>query len=93
MMPAVASHESTSLQITLYTVALWVISLVFAPVAHMGLIYIVAATVLGAVFVAYSVALQRDGSTKTAMKLFHYSITYVTLLFAAMAVDQLVRGH
>jgi len=27
------------------------------------------------------------------MKLFHYSITYVTLLFAAMAVDQLIRGH
>jgi protoheme IX farnesyltransferase len=99
MMPAVASHESTSLQITLYTLALWAISLVFAPVAHMGLIYVVAAVVLGGVFVAYAVALQRDGSpvsattTKTAMKLFHYSITYVTLLFAAMAVDQLVRGH
>ncbi|HUR76515.1 MAG TPA: heme o synthase [Acidimicrobiales bacterium] len=92
MLPAVASHKSTSLQITLYTLALWVISLVFAPVAEMGLIYTVAAAVLGAVFVAYSVALQRDGSTERAMKLFHYSITYVTLLFAAMAVDQLIQG-
>jgi protoheme IX farnesyltransferase len=45
------------------------------------------------VFVGYSVALQRDGSTARAMRLFHYSITYVTLLFAVMAVDQLVRGH
>jgi heme o synthase len=92
MLPAVASHKSTSFQITCYTVALWVISLVFAPVAHMGLIYTVTAAVLGGVFVGYSVALQRDGSTARAMKLFHYSITYVTLLFAAMAVDQLVRG-
>jgi protoheme IX farnesyltransferase len=91
MLPAVASHQSTSRQITIYTVALWVISLAFAPAAHMGLIYIVAATVLGAVFLWYAVALQRDGTR--AMRLFHYSITYVTLLFAAMAIDQLIRGH
>ena len=93
MMPVTASHASVSRQITLYTVALWAISLVFAPVAHMGVIYIVAATLLGAAFLWYSVALQRDGSTVRAMRLFHYSITYVTLLFAAMPVDQLIRGH
>lgn len=93
MMPSVASHKSTSRQITAYTVLLWMISLVFGPVAHMGPIYFVSATVLGAAFLWYSVALQRDGSTVRAMRLFHYSITYVTLLFAAMAVDALVRGH
>jgi protoheme IX farnesyltransferase len=98
MLPAVASHESTSRQITIYTFALWVISLVFAPIAHMGPLYVVAAVVLGAVFMYYAVALQRGDSddaatTARAMKLFHYSITYVTLLFAVMAVDQLVRGH
>ncbi|HVT77517.1 MAG TPA: heme o synthase [Acidimicrobiales bacterium] len=91
MLPAVASHQSTSRQITVYTVALWVISLAFAPAAHMGVIYIVAATVLGAVFLWYAIALERDGTR--AMRLFHYSITYVTLLFAAMAIDQLIRGH
>jgi protoheme IX farnesyltransferase len=93
MLPAVASHEKTSMQITLYTALLWAISLVFGPVAHMGPIYMVSATVLGGVFLWYSIALQRDGSAGRAMKLFHYSITYVTLLFAVMAVDQLVRGH
>jgi len=93
MMPVMVSHASVSRQITLYTLALWVISLAFAPAADMGFIYIVAATVLGAAFLWYSVALQRDGSTVRAMRLFHYSITYVTLLFAAMAVDQLIRGH
>ena len=91
MLPTVASHESTSRQIIVYTVALWAISLAFAPAAHMGLIYIGAATVLGGVFLWYAVALRRDGTR--AMRLFHYSITYVTLLFAAMAVDQLIRGH
>jgi protoheme IX farnesyltransferase len=63
----------------------------------MGVIYTAAAVVLGAGFVGYAVALQRNGTateiTTRAMKLFHYSITYVTLLFAAMAIDQLVWGH
>jgi protoheme IX farnesyltransferase len=96
MLPSVASHKNTSMQITLYTVILWAISLVFAPIAHMGPIYVVAATVLGAAFLWYSISLQRsavDDITTRAMRLFHYSITYVTLLFAVMAVDQLVRGH
>ncbi|MEY2426832.1 MAG: heme o synthase [Actinomycetota bacterium] len=98
MLPAVASHESTSRQITFYTVALWVISLVFAPIAHMGPLYIVAATGLGAAFLYYALMLQRGDAddketTARAMRLFHYSITYVTLLFAVMAIDQLVRGH
>ncbi|MEY2398755.1 MAG: heme o synthase [Actinomycetota bacterium] len=93
MLPAVASHASTSRQITAYTVLLGVISLGFGVSAHMGPIYFVAAVALGLAFLWYSVALQRDGSTVRAMRLFHYSITYVTLLFAAMAVDSLVRGH
>lgn len=93
MMPSVVSHKSVSRQITLYTALLWAISLAFAPIAHMGPLYTVSAVVLGAAFMWYSIALQRDGSTKRAMQLFHYSITYVTLLFAVMAVDQLVRGH
>jgi protoheme IX farnesyltransferase len=98
MLPAVASHASTSRQITLYTFALWIISLVFAPIAHMGPLYVVTAVVLGAAFMYYSLSLQRgkgtdQDTTARAMRLFHYSITYVTLLFAVMAVDQLVRGH
>ncbi len=93
MMPSVASHKSTSRQITLYTVALWASrwSLPRSPTWASSMS--ATAVVLGGVFLWYSVALQRDGSTVRAMRLFHYSITYVTLLFAAMAVDQLVRGH
>jgi protoheme IX farnesyltransferase len=58
----------------------------------MGWIYWVAAGLLGAVFTAFSVQLLRDPSTKRAMRLFTWSITYITLLFGAMALDQLVRS-
>jgi len=92
MMPAVRSVAATARQIAIYTAILWVTSLAFAPAAGMGVLYIGAAIVLGAVFMLFAVQLQRDGSTARAMRLFSYSITYVTLLFGAMAVDQLIRG-
>ena len=92
MLPAVASFARTARQIVIYTVALWICSLVFAPVAGMGAIYTVAAVALGALFLYYAVQLQRDGTTARAMRLFSYSISYVTLLFAAMALDALLIG-
>ena len=58
----------------------------------MGPIYVISAIVLGAVFLALSYKVVRDQDTRSAMQLFGYSITYVTLLFGAMAVDQLVRS-
>ena len=57
----------------------------------MGAIYWVSAVVLGAVFTAFAVRLYQDPTPKRAMRLFSWSITYVTLLFGAMALDVLVR--
>jgi protoheme IX farnesyltransferase len=91
MMPVVSSLGATAWRILGYTLALWGASLAFAPVADMGVIYWTAAVVLGAVFVARSVALIRSPTPKQAMRLFGWSITYLTLLFVAMAADQLVR--
>ena len=95
MLPAVASFTRTARQIVVYTVALWAASLVFADVGRMGLIYLVAAVVLGAVFLAGSLQLARQRTTaasdRWAMRLFSYSISYVTLLFGSMALDQLVH--
>ena len=91
MLPAVASFAATARQIVLYTVALWATSIVFAEVAGMGVLYVGAAVLLGGVFLVYAVQLLRDGTEQRAMRLFHYSISYVTLLFSAMALDQLVR--
>ena len=91
MLPVVASLRSTSVRILAYTVFVWALTLVFAPVADMGAIYWVSAVVLGAVFTAFAVRLYQDPTPKRAMRLFSWSITYVTLLFGAMALDVLVR--
>ena len=93
MLPAVASLKTTARQIVVYTIALWILSLVFADVAGMGVLYGASALVLGAVFLWFAVRLLQDSTTARAMRLFTYSITYVTLLFSAMGVDQLVRSH
>ena len=50
------------------------------------------AIVLGAGFTALAIRLWRTPSNQLAMRVFSYSITYVTLLFGAMALDQLVRS-
>jgi heme o synthase len=91
MLPAVASMTTTTRQITAYTVVVWATSLAFGAVAHMGPLYWVSAIVLGAAFLVYALRLHFDPTTASAMRLFGYSITYITLLFGAMAVDQLVR--
>ena len=94
MLPVVAGLTETARQIVLYSWAMVAVSLLFYPVARMGLVYLVSSVVLGATFLreAHSLAsrARRDLPVKP-MRLFHWSITYLTLLFAAMAVDQLVR--
>ena len=90
MLPVVAGPRATAHRIVGYTAILVVVTVVFSPVAEMGAVYLVAALVLGAVFIALALALRADPDERRAMRLFHYSITYVTLLFGAMVVDVLV---
>ena len=92
MLPSVASLKTTAQRILVYTVILWGLSLVFSPVAEMGAIYLASAVVLGGVFTAMTVKLWLEPSPKLAMRVFTFSITYVTLLFGEMAVDQLVAN-
>ena len=91
MLPAVATLRVTAERILGYTLFLWGLTLVFGPVADLGAIYVVSATLLGGVFTAFALRLLRTESTADAMRVFGWSITYITLLFGAMAVDQLVR--
>jgi heme o synthase len=92
MLPVVASLRTTATRILLYTLLLWALTLLFAPVAGMGDLYLGAALLLGGIFTLYAVRLLRDSSPQVAMRLFTWSISYITLLFGAMAVDQLVRS-
>ena len=98
MMPVVASLRRTTLEILVYSVVLWAITMLIGPLAHLGWIYALASTVLGALFSFYALRLYRHAVSNKAdvaeaMRLFHFSITYLTALFVFMAVDVLVRFH
>ncbi|MGH9172057.1 MAG: heme o synthase [Acidimicrobiales bacterium] len=102
MLPSVASFERVAGEIIVYSVALLGVSVLFAFVARMGAIYWVVAVAGGLVYVAYAIRLRLAGSGKSvgagatsqaALQLFKYSISYLTLLFVAMAVDVLVHIH
>jgi protoheme IX farnesyltransferase len=87
MLPAVATFKRTAREILVYSVVLVAITLLLAYVASLGAIYVIAALVLGVVFIGLAARLWRRATPKAAMQLFSYSITYLTLLFVCMAVD------
>jgi protoheme IX farnesyltransferase len=98
MMPVVASLRRTTLEILVYSVIMWGTTILIGPIAHLGWIYAVSATVLGGLFTLMALRLfqharEDKADVAEAMKLFHYSISYLTLLFVMMAVDVLVRFH
>jgi protoheme IX farnesyltransferase len=92
MLPSVRSLRVTAQNILGYTLFLWGLTLVLGPVADLGAIYLVAATFLGGMFTWYAFKLLRSESAADAMRVFVWSITYLTLLFGAIALDQLVRS-
>jgi len=87
MLPVTRGDRETAKQILRYTALLVIATL--APVAFgvFGLVYGVAALVLGAVFTWYALELRRTLERKAAVRLFHYSLLYLALLFVAMALD------
>lgn len=91
MLPVVASYRETTDKMLAYTVAVWGLSLAFGWAAELGALYWVAAGMLGGIFTVMAVRVRRTESPAQAMKMFTFSITYITLLFAAMAVDVLLR--
>ncbi len=91
MLPAVAPLESVVKQMIWYTVGLVATTLLLVPVADLGWIYGVSAAVLGAIFIVGTVALGKHPTPAASMRLFGYSITYVTLLFGAMSLDVFVQ--
>jgi protoheme IX farnesyltransferase len=92
MLPVVRGEVETARQIVLYTIALIAVSLLLLPAAGMGWIYLVAAVVLGGFFLFQALRLRADAADgRAAITLFRYSISYLTLLFAAVAADAILR--
>ena len=92
MLPVIAGPEFTGTKMVLYSLEVWATSIIFAPVAGMGAIYLCGALILGAVFVYLSLQVRRHKTEQSAMRLFGFSITYLTLLFLIIAIDELVRS-
>ena len=90
MLPAVVPMEQAVRQMIGHTVALVACTLLLAPVADLGAVYLVSAVVLGVMFIGGVVQLGRRPSVPASMRVFGFSITYVTVLFSAMTVDVLI---
>jgi protoheme IX farnesyltransferase len=90
MLPAVVSIERTVRTMVWYTIILAASTLVLMPVANLGWIYGVSAIVLGFGFSIGTAMLGRRPTEAWSMRVFSFSITYVTVLFGALMVDVLV---
>lgn len=91
MLPTQVSLTDTTNRILVYSVAVWLTSLLLASTWALGWIYSIAALVAGGWFVWLAIRLRAEPGTGRAMKVFAGSISFVTVLFAAMALDVVVR--
>jgi protoheme IX farnesyltransferase len=87
MLPVTHGPEYTRLQIVLYTVALFGVTLLPFAIRMSGWIYLAAAVALGAIFIGHAVALYRRYSDELARRTFRYSIFYLAALFSALLID------
>jgi len=95
MLPVVAAAQTVTKQIIVYSWAMVAVSLLLWPVAPTGWIYASAAVLAGGWFLYEAHAMGwrvRRGQPPKPMRLFHGSITYLTLLFVAVAVDAVILG-
>lgn len=90
MLPVVAGFAETARYVVVYSWVMVAVSLAYFAVARLGLLYLAVAILLGGLFLARAYQLRRTPTAEKAMRLFHFSITYLALLFAAMAVDVFV---
>jgi len=90
MLPVVASMKETIRSMIAYSVVLTVSTLVLVPVANLGLIYGITALVFGVAFVIGTIALGSNPTEARSMRLFSFSITYVSAIFLALTLDVLL---
>ncbi len=92
MLPVTHGVDFTKIQILLYTILLFVVTLVPFLIQMSGLIYLAGAIALGVGFLYYAIKLYRDKQPNAiAMKTFEYSIFYLSLLFAFLLADHYAR--
>jgi protoheme IX farnesyltransferase len=98
MLPVVVPEREVARRIVVYSWAMVAVSFLLWPVAGTGLLYPVAAGVLGGAFLFEAHRMHQgarrgvSGTQLRPMRLFHLSNTYLTLLFVAVALDPLFAG-
>ena len=90
MLPVTHGVEFTRLQILLYTILLFVVTLLPYLVGMSGLFYLVGAVLLGAGFLYYAILMRFNHDDRLAMSTFSYSIIYLMLLFAFLLIDHYI---
>ena len=90
MMPVARGEESTRRQILAYSVILVAVTLAPVFTGLFGAPYAIAALALGAVFCGFALRLLRHPDRPTALRLYLWSLSYLALLFAAMAADRML---
>lgn len=94
MLPVTAGPAETARQIWLYTILLVVMSLMLWAVAGMGLVYLAVAVIGGGVFLLRAWRLRSEvlgeGLLRGATRLYRFSISYLSLIFAAIAIDAIL---
>jgi protoheme IX farnesyltransferase len=91
MLPVVRGSSATVAAVLRYTFVLVAVSLAPAVAGIFGLVYLIFAVGLGAIFIGLAWRLRRDHSAARAAVLFHFSLLYLALLFLAVAVDAVIR--
>jgi len=87
MLPVTHGKPYTRLQVLLYTLVLFAVTLLPYVIRMSGLVYLAAAVVLGGIFIAYALRIYFAYTDEVAQKTFRYSIVYLSALFAALLVD------
>ncbi len=91
MLPVVATRDYTTLNIFLYSLVLVGITAIFAASPAVNGIYLLAALVLGGIFLALAWRLKRESTRKRARTLYLFSLLYLALLFVSLMVDTVVQ--
>ena len=92
MLPVTHGNRFTALHILLYTILMFLITLLPYITLLSGWIYAVAATLLGLRFLYWSVEILREKNSDAPMATFKFSITYLMILFIAMLADHWILG-
>jgi protoheme IX farnesyltransferase len=87
MLPVTHGVDYTRLQVLLYTVLLTVVTLLPFVTGMSGLLYLAAALLLNGIFLYYALILKLSHRAELPMRVFHFSVTYLMWLFAALLVD------